>query len=319
MTTNTQAQPLVSVIIPAYNCATYLVETLDSIFSQGYANLEVIVINDGSKDNTLEIAKAYQKKLVVIDKQNEGPACARNVGLKAAKGKYISFLDSDDYWLPGKLITQVEYLENNPETGILYGAFFQWRHNAAGVFPEPKSFLQQRVDVLLDEEKSGLIYSKLLLKSMIHIITVLARKSVLDEVGFFREDLRLGEDYEYWIRASRQTRIDKLTMPMALYRMHNKSLTSSPSLRNYQLEVVEEALARWGTGNESAYFRKLIKKRLAHLAFRHGYMHFHAGAYCVARDSMRKSLYYQLGRIKGIIYYVLSILYCVATRPRELI
>jgi glycosyltransferase involved in cell wall biosynthesis len=102
--------PLVSVIMPAYNTARYIREAIDSVLDQDYPSKELIVIDDGSTDGTLEVLRSYGDRITLIEQRNQGSAVARNAGLAAARGECIAFLDSDDIWLPGKLRLQVDHL-----------------------------------------------------------------------------------------------------------------------------------------------------------------------------------------------------------------
>ena len=105
--------PLVSVVIPFYSGKEWLDEALESVLEQNYSNIEILVINDGSKEDISNLKEKYASKVKFQDKENGGPATARNLGIEIAAGEYIAFLDSDDLWLPGKLEKQVELMEKN--------------------------------------------------------------------------------------------------------------------------------------------------------------------------------------------------------------
>ena len=125
--------PVVSVIIPTYNHAMYIERTLESVFQQTYKNYEIIVIDDGSTDNTQEVIKSYENKITYICKENEGTAKSRNLGLKIAKGKYVAFLDSDDLWMPQKLELQVTLLDKNIDIGLVCTDFEIFCENEEGI------------------------------------------------------------------------------------------------------------------------------------------------------------------------------------------
>lgn len=112
-------EPTVSVIIPSYNSAFYLLETLDSVLLQSYQDFEIILVDDGSTDNTKEVIQPYLKYINYVYQENKGPAPARNTGIRGARGKYIAFNDSDDSWLPQKLAIQIDYFQNHPEIGLV--------------------------------------------------------------------------------------------------------------------------------------------------------------------------------------------------------
>jgi len=111
--------PLVSIIVPVFNSSAYVAVALRSALEQDYENKEIIVVDDGSTDSTPEILKTFREQIVVLTQVNAGPGAARNRGLKHARGTYIAFLDADDFWVPGKLRLQIEYLEQKPEIGAL--------------------------------------------------------------------------------------------------------------------------------------------------------------------------------------------------------
>ncbi len=110
--TMSDLSPLVSVIIPTYNCARYIAKAVDSVLAQTYPSVEIIVIDDGSTDDTLEVLSRYYGRITTISQSNQGQAAARNAGLAAAKGKYLALLDADDTWLPQRLACLVPLLEN---------------------------------------------------------------------------------------------------------------------------------------------------------------------------------------------------------------
>src|SRR5258706_9894136 len=114
------AKPLVSVIIPTFNNAPYLVESLNSVLNQSFRNFEVLVIDDGSTDNTAEVLQPYSASIRYIRQNNGGPSSARNRGLKEALGQFIAFQDSDDIWLADKLLFQMECFNQHPEVGVVF-------------------------------------------------------------------------------------------------------------------------------------------------------------------------------------------------------
>ncbi|MGH9799036.1 MAG: glycosyltransferase family A protein, partial [Blastocatellia bacterium] len=120
--------PAVSIIIPAYNLAPYIAETLDSVFAQTCRDFEIIVINDGSTDDTEERIAPYRNRIVYIRQENRGVMAARNVGLQAARGRYIALLDGDDLWLPNFLEVLVGMLEADPDLSVAYpnARYFGW-------------------------------------------------------------------------------------------------------------------------------------------------------------------------------------------------
>lgn len=178
---------LVSVIIPAYNVATCLAETIQSVLNQLYHNWEMIIVNDGSTDQTAEIAKQYaalDSRIRLIDQANQGVSIARNCGLALATGKYVSFLDADDLWHPSTLSSLVEKAS---DTGarVVYGKQNTLRLNG-------------NIDIVYDDYPRGNILLKALQNSMIHIGGTLIEKSLLNEFNIkFTPRCALDEDTEF--------------------------------------------------------------------------------------------------------------------------
>ena len=123
------AEPLVSVIIPTYNNAAYLVESVESVLNQSYRNIELIVVDDGSTDNTQAVLAGFGDRLRYVRKANGGPSSARNLGIQMARGQLIAFQDADDLWLPEKLALQVAYFHLHPEVGVVFTGSLRFNEN----------------------------------------------------------------------------------------------------------------------------------------------------------------------------------------------
>ena len=284
--------------MPAHNRAGYIAEAIDSVLSQDYPNKELIVVDDGSTDETVEIIKSYGDQVRLLQQNNLGPAAARNAGISLAQGQYIAFLDSDDLWLPGKLTVQVAYLEAHPEVSLVHVDIFYWFRDSDGKFsmpvvPDPPiNPMDGTYEIKLDEQESGWVYHHLLFRPVLSTITAMLRRSLLDEVGLFDVSLKRGEDYDLWFRASRVTPIHKLVFPGALYRHHGDNSAKQYPDDNYELQVIERAIQRWGmTGPDgSAVDPKQVRRHLAKLSFNFGYCHYQAQRPMVAFRSFMLSL-----------------------------
>jgi glycosyltransferase involved in cell wall biosynthesis len=257
---------LVSVVIPCFNASRYIATAIRSVLAQRWDELEIIVVDDGSTDGSADLVAANFPEVRLIRQANQGVATARNVGMAAARGAWIAFLDADDIWLPGKLAAQADALRGDAAARMVYTAWQVW----AGETPGPGA---AEVDALLagadDATRwagpSGWIYPDLLLDCALWTSTVVTHRSVFDEVGVFDPGLRIGEDYDLWLRASRVTRIARVNRPCALYRSHAASITRSAPLENYRSIVVSRAIARWGYGHEPAgtAVRTRVRRALA--------------------------------------------------------
>ena len=275
---------LVSVIVPAYNCAATIAETLESVLAQDHGAVEVIVVNDGSKDHTLEVLHGFGDRIRVVDQANAGPPAARNAGIAAARGEYLAFVDADDIWLPGKVSAQVRHLEAHPEVGTVFTEWFVWEVDADGRFSTPTRFEGYRVDDRVDERVSGWIYHQLLLTSELLTSTVMLRRSLAERVGSFDLTLWNGDDYDYWIRLSREAQITKLASVGVLYRQLPGSVSRTPKDMNFEYELVTRALRRWGAAGPDGRTpdAAVLNQRLEQLQLAHGYAHLKSGKASIA-------------------------------------
>ncbi len=184
----------VSVVIPTYNRALFLKRAIDSVRRQTLACREIIVVNDGSTDNTLELLGEMESvngvPLVVINTSNKGVASARNTGIENAKCDYIAFLDSDDHWHKRKIENQFTAFSKNDG--------FQISHTKEKWLRRGKHLNQKKIHI----PRHGDIFSHCLQLCAVGMSTVMVNKSLFQEVGMFDESLRCCEDYDLWLRVS---------------------------------------------------------------------------------------------------------------------
>lgn len=301
------AAPLVSVVMPAYNAEKFILEAIRSILAQGYPSVEILVIDDGSKDNTVALVRREAPQARIIQQTNAGAAAARNTGLRLAQGKYICFLDADDGWFPGKLSAQVDYLQKHPEAGMVYHGWFVCVPDEAGSYSTPKR-LEDPAFGQIDPACSGWIYTRLLLDCIVHTSTVMMRLEVVREVGFFETTLAIGEDYDYWLRVSRNYQIHKLTGTYSFYRAALGSLTSQPPAENNEYNVLASAWRKWGLSSQDgkSLSTKLMNKRLGKLAFDFGYSKYHQGEIRQARDAFLRALRHDPFRWRALVYLLVA-------------
>jgi len=177
---------LVSVIIPSFNRAYCLPECIRSVLGQ--SGFELIVVNDGSTDDTVKVLKSFSDIRVIHLANNQGVSYARNQGIEQAKGSLICFLDSDDLWEIGKLEAQVKWMQDHPECQAVYTDEI-WIRNGVRVNPMFKH-----------QKYSGDIFRQCLRLCIVSPSSVMLRKSLLDEVGVFDESMPVCEDYDLWLR-----------------------------------------------------------------------------------------------------------------------
>jgi glycosyltransferase involved in cell wall biosynthesis len=189
------------VIIPSYNTAKYISHTIDSVLGQTYKDYEIIVVDDGSTDNTKEVLKPYMDQIKYMYQKNRGRAGARNTGIKAARGKYIAFLDSDDLWTSEKLEKQVNILAKNKNIDFLFGDKQRFSDNGKVIIFS--MFKKHGYD---EDFFGGPLfvrdpYRKLLEANYIPTGTVILKRKCFDRSGLFDETIYV-EDFEFWLRSA---------------------------------------------------------------------------------------------------------------------
>lgn len=201
--------PLISVVIPVYNGNNYLREAIDSVLEQTYKNIEVIVIDDGSIDDTWSIIQSYGSKVRAIRQENHGVGGALNAGIKISNGDYIAWLSHDDLFLPTKLEQQIDFLMRNNQFAACYTDFYQI--NASG------KILQKFESPWYPKEQAIWFFFR---QMYIHGSTMLINRRCFDKVGLFSEELRYTQDAEMWIRITRYFSIGRVPKALAKQRIH---------------------------------------------------------------------------------------------------
>jgi GT2 family glycosyltransferase len=240
--------PRVSVVIPCYNARPYVGATLRSVHAQQGVELDVIVVDDGSSDGSPDLVERDFPGVRVVRQANQGVAVARNRGIAEARHDWVAFIDADDLWLPGKLRAQFERLAASPAGGCMaYTAWAVWSSNEPEPSPSWFADLARRAaEPGRWEGADGWIYPELLLDCEVWTSGVLAERALLRELGGFDPTLRIGEDYDLWLRASRVTPIVRVSRPLAIYRLHPASITRRVPAANHKGQIIERALHEWG-------------------------------------------------------------------------
>lgn len=244
---------MISVILPTHNRAGLLKDAIESVLDQTYKDLELIIIDDGSTDHTEQVARRYGSLVRYMKQAQGGPAKARNMGIKHAKGEYIAFIDDDDIYNPDKLSMQLDCFNFRPQIGfvfsdmtalapdgtlhgnymrIYFGVLDRLNLSFGEVFPNAEllgSFIQKISDPSLKEEKFywGNIFRFLLLGNFVLQSTFMARKSALMSVGGYREDFEIAEDADLYLRMSQHWEGGFLAIPTIQYRLTPASISRS--------------------------------------------------------------------------------------------
>lgn len=193
--------PLVSIVIPTYNTAEYIPFTLDSIARQSFRDFETLVVDDGSTDSTRDVLEPYRGWIVYTHQKNSGRSEARNTGIKAAKGKYVAFLDSDDLWTEHKLERQVELMESHPDMDFLFGDKQRFSNDGSIIIHSMFRKKGYDRDFFGDLLFVSDPYKKLLDEPYIPTGTVMMRRACFERTGLFDPDI-YAEDWEFWLRAA---------------------------------------------------------------------------------------------------------------------
>lgn len=289
-----ESGPVVSVVIPAYNDARFIGQALRSVLAQSYRPLDIVVVDDGSTDETAEIAGSFGPQVRIFRQANAGAAAARNRGLAVSTGDYVAFLDADDLWHPRKVELQLRHLQTCPECAAVYCRKIEVRADTQtlqwnGTIGEPPDALAT------NPRESGWLYLELLRSSLIHTSSIMVSRAAIERVGLFEESLRKGQDLEFWLRLSRLAPIHMLDAVLSAYRIHPASISHRSMEKNYHAEVVEQAAGRFGPSDPAG--GSLENGELARLLgaswFEFAYQHFRAGNPALALESVRRSIAYR--------------------------
>lgn len=210
-------KPLVSVIIPTYNRAHLLKRAIDSALAQTYENLEVLVIDDASSDETEYVVGSYRDPRVRYFRHctNRGGSAARNTGLQLARGHFVAFLDSDDEWMPEKVERHLEVFRKHPEYDVVYSA-------VRDVYPDGSFRIRHH------DGPEGQIYDLLLVRNVVGPTSAfVVRRECFEKVGGFDESLRSAQDYDMWLRLARHFKFKCIREPLVNYYWHGDQITSN--------------------------------------------------------------------------------------------
>ncbi len=255
-------EPKVSVVIPVYNGEKYIRHAIKSVAEQTYPNVEIIVVDDGSTDNTKDLVTNNFPSVVYVYQENQGAAAARNLGIKNSTGEYLAFLDSDDIWLPEKIARQMAAIKKNPEIKIVHTNI---RVEVDG---------RMRDTVYPTDHQAGRIFEELLLQQgSVVCSTLLLRRECLEKVGYFDEELRTAEDVHLFLRLAYYYDFHFLNDALTIKVHHESNLTN---LNNphfglgtlLALEKIETLFPEYSREKSEAMRRGLyLRARLRALAY----------------------------------------------------
>jgi glycosyltransferase involved in cell wall biosynthesis len=293
-------KPLISVIIPSYNSARFVLQAVQSALKQTYSRVEVIVVDDGSTDDTRERLVPQNGRIRYVYQSNGGPSKARNRGIDEAQGDLIAFLDADDQWLPEKLQKQWKNLQANPDACLVHTDLYR--------LYEPNGTI---VHKYRDRKQfSGYCYHEFFWGNAVVTSSVLVTRRCLEEIGGFDEKIWRAstEDLDLWLRIARHFPLSYVDEPLVLYREHPTNASHNERImledRYYVLaKALQADRTLW-----QALGRDRIRHLMSELAFGAGYANVDAGDLRRARHYFRIALKYAPQRMKTWAFWTSTFL-----------
>jgi glycosyltransferase involved in cell wall biosynthesis len=295
-----------SVIIPTFNRAEYLGQAIESVLSQTLQDFEIIVVDDGSTDNTREVALSYKDTRVnYVHKDNGGVSSARNTGIKTSRGEYIALLDSDDIWLPDNLERKVKILDSHPDIGLVCSdAYFldnKTGMNTGTLWSEKRFKYSQNPENAARQPMKDLLWRSCFIMPQATII----RNSVFTTVGYFDESLPTSEDWDFFVRVVQRFPIEIINAPLLKIRRHSASLSKNLD-KVYQGSVISinKAIRSDSFSGEEL---SILKKRLALEHCRYGRWALINNRGSAAKKALLSSIRTNPWDIRAYAYLVLSL------------
>ncbi len=238
--------PAISVVIPAYNSEDTISETIESVLEQTFSNFELIIVNDGSTDKTLEIISRFlDERIKVISQENSGPQRSRNVGAKNAQGKYIAFLDADDLWTANKLELQFKALENNLKASVVYS----WTNviDQNGQFSRRGGRCKRKGNVFFDLLLSNFLESG---------SNPLIRLDAIENIGGFDERIVAAQDWDLYIKLAEKYSFECIPEVQVLYRKRLDSKSWSKNIKRQEEGLLQILRKHISSNKELEKYRK---------------------------------------------------------------
>lgn len=289
--------PLVSVIIPCYNSEDFIAEAIQSALDQDYENKEIIVINDGSTDGSLNIIKSFSEKIKFISQENQGRSEAKNTGIIASMGEYIAFLDSDDYWDKSFLKLMI----NAVVSKNVKLAYCGWKNigknkNNKPFIPPDYECKDNKIELMIESARWP-------------IHAVVTHKSVFDYTGLFNPKYLASEDFAIWIRAATANKIARVDKVLAFYRHHDgEQITKQLSLTAYYHWLVQADFLKEHPEYYQRLGRKKIRKLTLGFLLKKGYDAYWKRDLKTAREIFLRIMRHFYGGINDWKYMLPSIL-----------
>jgi glycosyltransferase involved in cell wall biosynthesis len=307
---NVAAATLVSVIIPTFNAERFLADAAQSALAQDHPDLEVLVVDDGSGDGTLDVARRLagaSDRVRVIHQENAGPAAARNRGIREVAGEFIAFLDADDLWHPTKVRKQLDAFRSNPELGLVYCRREGKRLDSDDQWvPDEERNLRYAERAAAGRFYRGRCFDKVITESFIALSSVMIPRRVLDDVGLFDTELITAEDRHLYARIAHDYPIECVDEPLVVMRRHGANISWAPDREPQTLDFVRKIADEFPecSLDSSAWMRRVY----ADAARQSGHDALDAGRTAQARRELRIACRYAPTRLSNWLYWLLALL-----------
>jgi len=311
--------PTISVIIPTYDCSTYITEAIESVLKQSFICVEIIVVDDGSSDSTLDVLRPYINKNLIqyIYQKNGGVSSARNTGIRNARGKYLAFLDADDIMLPGSLKKRTSFLNTWKDIKFVFSDYLVETEETMVMnrsYTGHRNILNNFENVIKGQQGNFYFFNKDYTKQSLKCSifpwtgTVMFHKSCLDKAGFFNEKLRISEDEDLWLRIANQYSIGYIDQPLAVHKKSRRQATSDKD--RYYRDLIEylEHESDGKMAQDDHAILIAIRKRLSRSYYELAYYHMNRNKLRMARIFFLKSFKNDRKNVKLLLYLILSYL-----------
>lgn len=289
--------PRVSVVIPTYNSGAIAVEAVESVLAQTYQDLEIVVVDDGSTDNTEQAIRQFGDRVRYLKQENQGVSAARNTGIKHSRGEYIAFLDSDDLWAPDKLAEEVPWLDADPTLGLVY---CDWAV-VSGADVLHASYLENL------PASSGYVFDGLVQSGFILTSGVVVRRTCLEDVGDFDKALAIAQDYDLWLRISYRWKVQLVTKRLFTKRNLDGSLSSNlAKTAQERITLFQKILRKLPSMPPRS--RRLVHRQMALNYWDVGYERFDGLFLRDARRNFFSSLLHEPTNVKSLAYFAATFL-----------
>lgn len=223
----------ISVVIPTYNRVRQLKQAVESVLAQTTPVGEIIVVDDGSKEDTRRELSAYGDLVTVLVQENSGASVARNLGMRRAKGEWIAFLDDDDMWLPEKTERQMELITANPSLGLVYCSDYAVDDDLKVLSTRPAQ-----------PKNRGDVFDRLLAGNFIFTSCALARRRAIEKAGYMDLQMRFAQDWDLWLKIAAEYPVDFVPEPLVLYRQSLSGCLTRDMSLDHRLQEIETIMER---------------------------------------------------------------------------